>query len=89
MKNTPTPPAHSPVQTESECRCDCGNLLARLSTEGIELKCRRCKRIVILQPSDLKSQRPAALRPASSDVTTKENLKCAGRSLLVFLGCFY
>ena len=29
-------------------RCCCGNLLARLVTEGVELKCRRCKRFVVL-----------------------------------------
>lgn len=29
-------------------RCDCGNLLARLVPEGVELKCRRCKRQVIV-----------------------------------------
>jgi phage FluMu protein Com len=29
-------------------RCLCGNLLARLVAEGVELKCRRCKRQVIV-----------------------------------------
>ena len=29
---------------ESDCRCLCGNLLARLVDGGVELKCRRCKR---------------------------------------------
>jgi len=29
-------------------RCSCGNLLARLVASGVELKCRRCKRIVVL-----------------------------------------
>jgi len=29
-------------------RCGCGSLLARLVSEGVELKCRRCKRQVIL-----------------------------------------
>lgn len=36
------------VQKDAECRCDCGSLLARLSAVGIELKCRRCKRVVVL-----------------------------------------
>jgi phage FluMu protein Com len=31
-----------------DLRCGCGNLLARLVSEGIELKCRRCKRTVML-----------------------------------------
>ena len=29
-------------------RCTCGSLLARLVAGGVELKCRRCKRIVVL-----------------------------------------
>ncbi|MCC6748948.1 MAG: hypothetical protein IT371_14915 [Deltaproteobacteria bacterium] len=31
-----------------DLRCDCGNLLARLLAGEIELKCRRCKRVVTL-----------------------------------------
>ena len=31
-----------------EMRCSCGNLLARLVANGVELKCRRCKRTVVL-----------------------------------------
>lgn len=31
------------------CRCACGNLLARITERGIEVKCRRCKRVVILE----------------------------------------
>lgn len=26
-------------------RCLCGRLLAKITTQGVELKCRRCKRI--------------------------------------------
>lgn len=29
-----------------DCRCGCGNLLARLCPGGVELKCRRCKRVL-------------------------------------------
>ena len=29
-------------------RCTCGSLLARLVASGVELKCRRCKRLVVL-----------------------------------------
>lgn len=29
-------------------RCCCGSLLARLVEDGVELKCRRCKRRVIV-----------------------------------------
>ena len=40
-------------------------------------------RSVILRPLDRNPQRPAALRPESLEFTTKENLKCAARCLLV------
>ncbi len=33
---------------ERQLRCGCGNLMARVTTSGIELKCRRCKRICIV-----------------------------------------
>jgi phage FluMu protein Com len=29
-------------------RCVCGNLLARIVPEGVEVKCRRCKRVVVI-----------------------------------------
>lgn len=35
-----------------ESRCACGSLLARLTDEGVELKCRRCKRLVIVRWSE-------------------------------------
>jgi phage FluMu protein Com len=31
-----------------EVRCECGNLLARVVANGVELKCRRCKRTVLI-----------------------------------------
>jgi hypothetical protein len=30
---------------ESDLRCGCGSLLARIVTGAVELKCRRCKRL--------------------------------------------
>ncbi len=30
-------------------RCDCGNLLARLVPNGVEILCRRCKRKHVIQ----------------------------------------
>lgn len=36
-----------------ECRCGCGSLLARLRPDGVELKCRRCKRVVTLTFAEL------------------------------------
>ena len=32
----------------SDARCECGSLLARVTPRGVELKCRRCKRIVVI-----------------------------------------
>jgi len=29
-------------------RCSCGSLLARMVADGVELKCRRCKRQVVV-----------------------------------------
>ncbi|MBM3801797.1 MAG: hypothetical protein FJW26_05715 [Acidimicrobiia bacterium] len=34
-----------------EHRCLCGSLLARIIPEGIELKCRKCKRLRIIPKS--------------------------------------
>jgi len=31
-----------------EERCECGNLLCKISPETVEIKCRRCKRIHII-----------------------------------------
>ena len=48
------PDASSPPEREAgpeegaAHRCSCGSLLARLVAGGVELKCRRCKRIVLL-----------------------------------------
>jgi phage FluMu protein Com len=46
-------PRHAPP-TERELRCGCGNLMARLTSAGLELKCRRCKRLVVVPvPAEL------------------------------------
>ena len=37
-------PGDKAVRLREE-RCRCGNLLAKVSAEGIEILCRRCKRI--------------------------------------------
>ena len=41
---TPGPGQAAPL----ECRCGCGSLLGRLRPDGVELKCRRCKRAITL-----------------------------------------
>lgn len=58
------------LPTSADCRCACGSLVARLVEGGVELKCRRCKRtlVVALTPSDegagVPVVAPAALRQA-------------------------
>ncbi len=36
------------IDPAEEVRCECGNLLARLTPVGVEIKCRRCKRVTII-----------------------------------------
>ncbi|MGC4122754.1 MAG: hypothetical protein QM765_50915 [Myxococcales bacterium] len=44
----------NPVPERNGCcegdqlRCGCGSLLARRVEGGVELKCRRCKRVIVL-----------------------------------------
>ena len=33
---------------DSETRCECGQLIAKVRGQGLELKCKRCKRIVVI-----------------------------------------
>jgi hypothetical protein len=47
-------PSRDPV----ECRCLCGSLIARRVEGGVELKCRRCKRQIVLP---LEPESPAAV----------------------------
>jgi phage FluMu protein Com len=56
--HSPAPP--SPASCE-DCRCPCGSLLARVIEGGVELKCRRCKRTVVLPLSEPSERRPARL----------------------------
>lgn len=41
-------------EEREELRCVCGSLLARATDEGIELRCRRCKRVVIIPHREVK-----------------------------------
>ena len=36
------------VNDDGALRCHCGSLLARLVPNGVEIKCRRCKRRVVI-----------------------------------------
>lgn len=37
----------------ADVRCDCGALLARKVPGGVELRCRRCRRSVVIRLADL------------------------------------
>ena len=34
-------------------RCGCGKLAARVTPQGVEIKCSRCKRVIIVSWSDV------------------------------------
>jgi hypothetical protein len=36
-----------------ETRCECGQLIAKVCEQGLELKCKRCKRIVVIPFSSI------------------------------------
>jgi phage FluMu protein Com len=42
---TPDP---TPSREERDHRCDCGAVVCRLTERGVEIKCRRCKRVVVV-----------------------------------------
>jgi len=37
----------------SETRCECGQLIAKVRGQSLELKCKRCKRIVVIPFSSI------------------------------------
>ncbi|MGH0032205.1 MAG: hypothetical protein ACQGVC_20635 [Myxococcota bacterium] len=43
-----TPPQTRKPVSYGDCRCVCGSLVARLTDGGVELKCRRCKRTLVV-----------------------------------------
>ena len=40
--------AKATPQSEDDCRCRCGSLVARIVEGGVEIKCRRCKRDLLV-----------------------------------------
>jgi phage FluMu protein Com len=46
-------------EAHDEARCSCGRLLARLTEAGIELKCSRCRRVVVIEWSAVRDDRAA------------------------------
>lgn len=46
----------SPMNRFADCgetRCECGQLIAKVRDQGLELKCKRCKRIVVIPFSSI------------------------------------
>ena len=41
-------PVETVMREEDALRCHCGSLLARVVPDGVEIKCRRCKRRVVI-----------------------------------------
>ena len=62
MKPAPTAPRTcTPAPHGEDCRCDCGGLVARIVEAGVELRCRRCKRTLLVPWS----AREAWIRPVA------------------------
>jgi hypothetical protein len=51
MTSSTTSSTHSAGSQET--RCECGQLIAKVRGEGLELKCKRCKRIVVIPFSSI------------------------------------
>jgi hypothetical protein len=51
MTSTPSPMNH--FADCGETRCECGQLIAKVRDQGLELKCKRCKRIVVIPFSSI------------------------------------
>ena len=54
----------------NDCRCLCGSLIARRVDGGVELKCRRCKRVVLVpwEEDEAGSDATAPSPPASGRI---------------------
>jgi len=49
-----THPITEAIDPSEQVRCLCGQLVARLVEEGIELKCKRCRRLVTIPLSRIR-----------------------------------
>lgn len=50
------------LKSITDIRCHCGNLLARWHADGIELKCRRCRRLVMIPFSQVMGTPPRMMQ---------------------------
>jgi len=49
----PAVPVVKMTPVSDQCRCACGSMLARVVRQGLELKCRKCKSLVIISHDEL------------------------------------
>jgi phage FluMu protein Com len=52
----------------SETRCECGQLIAKVRGQTLELKCKRCKRIVVIPFNAIEGWRSTATPTAREKV---------------------
>lgn len=51
---TGTPAAGARMQPhQDQCRCSCGAMFARVVRDGLEIKCRKCKSVVLITHDEL------------------------------------
>lgn len=61
---------------QDEVRCECGHLLAKLTTEGVEMKCRKCKQVHLLRVSAdslVRPRHPALRAPRQAKPGSKHD----------------
>jgi phage FluMu protein Com len=58
-----SPPSDDSSCKECEVRCACGSLLARVINGELELRCRRCKRTVLISLEQLDYMEPRESQP--------------------------
>ena len=64
------------IQGTEEVRCGCGALLARYVPGGLELKCRRCRRVLCIRFEDLPwgpTEEPVELKGGCNFSISKKN----------------
>jgi phage FluMu protein Com len=71
------PATASQALPDEDCRCLCGNLLARLVAGGVELKCRRCKRTQVIPLQGTPSTHPEARGRAPRAQSAREARQAA------------
>lgn len=50
---TTTPAPAKMIPAGDQCRCSCGSMLARVVADGLELKCRKCKSLILISHEEL------------------------------------